>query len=188
MPANTLRRAVILGALGFGLVSLLIFATVAFGERWMYSQFGLIGSYLVWTILFIMLGGGVLGFLVSGRWRLPRFYLLFGMAFFAYAVGWTGAYFSLRGKWGELAGSVIGSMLMGSILAAGFGALGSAVKLSIILFIANSAGYFLGSALNNLTGGNTGMLLWGCLYGVCLGSGLGAVIHLAQTQPDTVTT
>ena len=185
MPANTLRRAIIVGAVGFGIASLAVFGTVAFGERWMYSRFGLIGSYLAWTVLFILLGGGILGTLVSGRWRLPRFFLLFGVVFLAYAIGWTGAYFSLRGKWGEWAGSVIGSMLLGSLLAAGFGALGSAVKLSLVLFVANSAGYFLGSALNDFIGGSSGMLLWGLLYGVFLGSGLGAAIHLAQTQPDT---
>lgn len=183
-PHRSLRSAIITGALGFGLVSVCVFATVAFGERWMYSHFGLVGSYLAWTILFIVLGGAVLGSRVTGRWKLPKFYLLFGLAFLVYAVGWTGAYFSIRGKLGEWAGSVAGSLLMGSVLAAGFGALHLVVKLATILFITNSAGYFLGSAVNMLAGGNTGMLLWGSIYGVCLGSGLGAAIYLAQTQPD----
>src|SRR5687768_1741716 len=92
-----LSRSIVIGAIGFGLASLVVFATVAFGERWMYAQLGLWGAYLVWTALFILLGGAALGSLVVGRWRLPRFYLLYGIAFFAYAIGWIGAYFTLRG-------------------------------------------------------------------------------------------
>lgn len=182
----TLGRSLLTGALGFCLVSLGVFATVAFAERWMYARLGLFGAYLAWTALFILLGGGVMGALVVGRWRLPRFYLLFGLAFVAYAAGWVGAYFVLRGAAGEWVGSLAGSLLMGLVLAAGFGAARSALNLSAILFVANSAGYFLGSALNDAVGGQTGMLLWGGAYGLCLGAGLGAVLHFAQARPARV--
>jgi hypothetical protein len=178
----SLARSLLTGGLGFGLASLCVFATVAFAERWMYTQLGLFGAYLAWTALFILLGGTVLGSLVAGRWRLPRFYILFGLAFFAYAAGWVGAYFTFRGAAGEWVGSLAGSFLMGSVLAAGFGTARSALKLSAVLFVANSAGYFLGSALNNSVGGIAGMLLWGTMYGLCLGAGLGAVLHLAQAK------
>ena len=87
--------------MGFCLASLCVFATVAFAERWMYARLGLYGAYLAWTALFILLGGGVLGPLAVGRWRMPRFYLLFGLAFFAYAAGWVVAYFILRGSAGR---------------------------------------------------------------------------------------
>ena len=162
-----------------------MFATVTFAERWMYARLGLFGAYLAWTALFILLGGGVLGSLVSGPWRLPKFYLLFGLAFFAYAVGWVGAYFVLRGAAGEWVGSLAGSLLMASVLAAGLGALRSVLKLSAVLFVTNSVGYFLGSALNDSVGGSAGMLLWGAVYGLCLGAGLGAVLHLAQSRRPT---
>ena len=148
----------------------------------MYAQFGLYGAYLVWTALFILLGGGALGVLVGGRWRLPKFYLLFGAAFFAYAVGWVGAYFVLRGAAGEWVGSLVGSLLMGTVFAAGFGRARSALNLSAVLFVANSVGYFLGSALNDAVGGRAGMLLWGAAYGLGLGAGLGAVLHFAQVR------
>src|ERR671915_1443799 len=120
-PTPSLGRSLLIGALGFGLVSLCVFATVAFAERWMYARLGLPGAYLVWTALFILLGGGVLGSLVVGRWRLPRFYLLFGLAFFAYAAGWVGAYFALRGGAGEWVGSVAGGRLLGPGLPGGVG-------------------------------------------------------------------
>lgn len=180
-----MKRSLLIGGLGFGLASLCVFATVAFGERWMYINLGLAGAYLVWTALFILLGGGVLGSLVAGRWRVPKFYLLFGLAFFAYAVGWTAAYFMLRGSAGEWVGSLVGSLLLGSVFAIGFGVLRSALSFSAVLFIANSVGYFLGSALNDSVGGKAGMLLWGAAYGVFLGAGLGAVLHLAQTRRTT---
>ena len=178
----SLARSVVTGAVGFCVVSLCVFATVAFGERWMYVNLGLLGAYLAWTVLFIVLGGAVFGSLVVGRWRLPKFYLLYALAFFAYAAGWVGAYFSLRGVAGEWVGSLVGSILMALVFALGFGAVRSILKLSAVLFLANSVGYFLGSALNNYVGGSAGMLLWGTAYGLCLGLGLGAALHLAQTQ------
>ena len=178
----SLATSLLTGAIGFGVVSLCVFATVAFGERWMYRNLGLAGAYLAWTIMFILLGGAVLGSLVVGRWRLPKFYLLYGLAFFAYAVGWTAAYFILRGVAGEWVGSLAGSVLMALVLASGFRKVGATLKFSAILFIANSIGYFLGSALNDHFRGSTGMLLWGVAYGLFLGAGMGAVLHYAQVE------
>jgi hypothetical protein len=176
----SLSRAIVIGGIGFSLASLCVFATVAFAERWLYTHAGLFGAYLVWTLLFILLGGAALGSLVVGRWRLPKFYLLYGIAFFAYAVGWVGAYFTLRGSAGEWVGSLLGSGLMAFVFALGFGALRSILQLSAIVFITNSLGYFAGSAINDSLGGKGGMLLWGIVYGLCLGAGIGAVLRLAQ--------
>jgi hypothetical protein len=178
----SLSRSVVTGAVGFCAVSLCVFATVAFGERWMYTNLGLLGAYLAWTALFIVLGGAVFGSLVQGRWRQPRFFILFTIAFFAYAVGWVGAYFILRGVAGEWMGSLVGSILMALVFAAGFGATRSILKLSVVLFVANSVGYFLGSALNDYFGDKPGMLLWGAAYGLFLGAGIGAVLHFAQKE------
>ncbi len=178
----SLKRALAIGGIGFCFVSLCVFATVAFAERWMYAQLGLVGAYVAWTALFILLGGGVLGSLIVGKWRLPKFYLLFGAAFFAYAMGWVAAYFILREGAGEWLGSLAGSILMGLVLAAGFNVIRYTLNLSAMLFITNSIGYFLGLALNNAFKGSTGMLLWGGAYGLFLGLGIGAALHLAQTR------
>jgi hypothetical protein len=180
MPS--LKRSLVIGGLGFSAVSLCVFATVAFAQRWMYTHIGVLGAYLIWTGLFILLGGAVLGTLVVGRWRLPRFYLLYGLAFFAYAAGWVAAYFTLRGLAGEWVGSVVGSFLMALVFAVGFRVIAQIVKFSVLLTLANSLGYFTGSALNNYVGDKTGMLLWGVIYGLCLGVGIGAVLHSAQSQ------
>jgi hypothetical protein len=178
----SLVRSLLTGSLGFGAASLCVFATVAYAESWMYLHLGLLGAYLAWTVLFILLGGGVLGSLVVRRWEMPRFYLLFAVAFFAYAAGWVVAYFVLGAVAGEWIGSLAGSLLMGLVLARGFGVASSVYKLSTILFVANSLGYFLGSAVNDSIEGKPGMLLWGLIYGLCLGAGIGAVLHFAQAR------
>jgi hypothetical protein len=176
----SLIEALVKGGVGFAVVSLCVFATVAFAERWMYAHLGPAGAYLTWTALFILLGGAVLGSLVVGRWRLPGFYVLFGLGFLAYAGGWVVAYFTLHGRLGEWVGSVAGSILMALVFGSGFAVSRSIPKLAVILFAANSLGYFAGSVLFYSLGAPTGMLLWGVIYGFCLGAGIGAVLHLAQ--------
>jgi len=176
----SLPRSILIGGLGFAVVSLCVFATVAFGERWMYRNLTVIGAYVVWTVLFILVGGAVLGSLVVKRWRLPRFYFLYGGAFFLYAIGWVVAYFTSPNAAGEWLGSLAGSVLMALVYAAGFGVMRSVLKFSLLLFIANSLGYFLGAMFDASVRGSTGMLLWGVLYGLFLGAGIGAVLHLAQ--------
>ena len=183
----SLAKSIATGALGFGAISLGVFATVAFAESAMYKTLGLAGSYLTWTVLFILLSGAVFGQLTVVRWRLPSFYLLFGLAFFGYAVAWTVAYFTLRNTTGEFAGSLAGSILMAAVFAAGFGRLSSTLKLSAVLFVSNGLGYFLGSALNNSFGGRAGMLLWGVAYGLFFGAGIGAALRLVQVDTKTST-
>jgi hypothetical protein len=176
----SLGRSILIGSFGFLFASLCVFATVAFAERWMYRNLGLSGAYILWTVLFIFLGGALLSPLVIGPDRLWRFQLLFGTAFLLYAASWVASYFTLRGVAGEWAGSLIGSILMALVIAQAFGVLNSFFAQAAALFIANSAGYFLGSLLNDSISGRTGMLLWGVLYGLCLGAGLGLSIFLAQ--------
>ena len=185
MTVPSFGKSIVTGAIGFGLVSLCVFATVAFAQRWMYRNLSVLGAYVAWTVLFILLGGGALGSLVVGRWRLPKFYLLYGLAFFFYAVGWVVSYFILRDGAGEWVGSFAGSILMALVFAAGFGVIRSTLKFAAILFVANSVGYFLGLALNASFRGSTGMLLWGVAYGLFLGAGIGAVLHLAQSNTVT---
>ena len=178
----SLQKSLLIGGLGFCAVSLCVFATVAFAERWMYTNLTVLGAYLAWTALFVLLGGAVLGSLVVRQWRLPKFYLLYGMAFFLYAVGWIVAYFTLRGRAGEWLGLLAGSILMALVFAVGFKVIRSTANFAVILFVANLIGYFLGSALNDYLGGQVGMLLWGVSYGLLVGAAIGAVLHFAQTR------
>jgi hypothetical protein len=178
----SLSQSLLFGGIGFCAASLLVFTTVAFAERWMYQHMGLSGAYATWTMLFIFLGGAVFIPLLIIRANWWRFYILFTIAFLFYAIGWTGAYFTLRGKIAEWVASLAASVLMGFILSLGFNALRSSAKLIATLFVSNSVGYFLGDALNNAIGGKPGMLLWGVAYGLFLGAGLGAVLYFAQAS------
>jgi hypothetical protein len=180
-PLPTLARSIATGAIGFGLVSLCVFATVAFIEAWMFRNLGLFGSYLAWIVLFILLSGGVFGSLVVvDRWRLPKFYLLWAVAFFAYAAVWMIAYFGLGRSTGEIVGSLVGSIFMALVLAVGFRSFGSTVKLSAVLFVSNFLGYFLGASLFETLRAPTGMLLFGVVYGLLFGAGIGAALQIAQ--------
>ena len=175
-------RSIVTGAVGFGVVSLGVFATVAFAERWMYTTLGVFGAYLTWTVLFILLSGAVFGSLVVVRWRLPRFYVLWALAFFAYAAAWMIAYFTLGRTVGEVIGSLVGAVLMAVVLAAGYGSPRSTLKLSAILFVSNFLGYFLGAALFDFFfNGRVAMLLFGVVYGLFFGAGIGAALQLVQT-------
>jgi hypothetical protein len=169
------------GALAFCLASLLVFATVAFAEGWMFRHLGVYGAYATWTVLFIVLGGLVLSRLVTVRRGATWFHFVFGAAFLAYAVAWMAAYFTLRGSTGEWIGSLAGSVLMGLVLALAFDARPAALKLMVVLCITNCAGYFLGAALYYSIRGAIGMLLYGVVYGLFVGAGLGAALHLCQT-------
>src|SRR6185503_551877 len=108
------------GSLRFGLASLLVYATVAFGERWMYRHLGLLGSYGAWTLLFIGFGGLALKRLVVQPRAKRTFWRWFSLAFFAYAAGWMTSYFTLRGAAGEWLGSLAGSATLGLVLAVSF--------------------------------------------------------------------
>ena len=161
-------QAALRGAIGFGLPSLVVFGTVAFCERWMYQTLGMYGAYAAWTLLFILPVGTVLRSLVMDPARRRVFPLLFGAAFFLYAVGWMAGYFMLRKSWGEhpaeLLASLLGSALLALPLAAGLGGTRRFGRLFGILFAANTAGYFLGEALHFVVGRPAGMVLWGVVY------------------------
>ena len=179
----SLSKSITTGATGFGLVSIYVFATVAFAERWMFQNLGLFGSYIAWIVMFILLSGRVLGSLVvEDRWRLPKFYLLWAVAFFAYAAVWMIAYFNIGRTKGEAAGSLVGSIFMALVFAAGFRSLGSTIKLSAVLFVSNFLGYFLGAALFDSLSAPIGMLLFGVVYGLLFGAGIGAALQIVQRK------
>lgn len=182
LQASSPAGAALRGGLGFGAASLLVFATVAFGERWMYENLGLGGAYAAWTLLFAGLGGLSLAGMVAPALR-RRFWAAFAFGFLAYSAGWIAAYFTLRGTAGEWLGSLGGSLLMALVFAAAFRQLGETPVFAAILFVANSIGYFAGSAANDAATGKAGMLLWGALYGFFLGAGLGLVLRrVARTN------
>jgi hypothetical protein len=181
----TLGESLLFGSLGFFGASLLVFSTVAFAGYWMYENLGEGLAYAVWAAIFILAGGAVLSRLVIGPGALVRFYPLFCLAFFLYAAGWVAAYFPLRDAKdarGEWLASLVGTLLIATVFAWGFGAWRAWPKMAIALFASHSAGYFLGSFIHSRLGGRTGMLLWGASYGWLFGMGLSYAIYTAQRE------
>ena len=175
-------RSLLIGTIGFLTASLVVFATVAFGERWMYRTFGLSGAYLIWTTLFIAIAGSLLSRLVLGPGRFQRFFVLFTAAFLLYAIGWIAAYFVIRGAGGEIAGSLAGTALMAGVICIVFGRTDKFLTVLLILFVGNSIGYFLGRLLNDSFQGRLGMLMWGVCFGIGLGAALGKVFYEIQSH------
>lgn len=173
------------GAFRFTLASLVVYATVAFGEGWMYENLGRSGAYAAWTILFIGLGAYSLQNLVRETMQGFRFTLIFSLSFLLYAIGWIACYFSLGGGLGEWLGSLAGSVLLSLGLALGFGRFARSPIISIVIFTLHSAGYFLGDIANNIFPRPTGMLLWGLAYGIGLGAALGAALFILQSSRDS---
>lgn len=181
----TLGRSLIVGAFGFCAVSLLVFATWSYGERWMYSQFGVYGAYFIWIALFMLTSGAVLSPLIIGPGHLLRFYLFFIVAFFCYGAAWTLIYLNVRGvlrPWREWIASLVGSIIWAVLIALAFGAKKQLWKLMAVMFVAHSAGYFIGTALFWAMRSETGNLLYGVIYGVGMGLGLGGSFYIAQSE------
>jgi hypothetical protein len=153
----------------------------------MYRNLGLAGSYAAWTLLFIWFGGLALKPLVVQPKAKRTFWRWFSLAFFAYAAAWILSYFTLPGVVGEWRGSLTGSAVLGMVLVPVFGARRRYPRISVELFLAHSAGYFLGEWLHYCMHGKIGMLLWGVCYGLGFGLGLARALYFAQTA-DGVST
>lgn len=197
--APTLRESVLRGAIGFTLVSLGGFAPWVLAGRWFYRNVGEAGLYAACAIVFIGLSGWLLHRLIIGPGSVIRFYQLFSLAFAAYAIAWTVGWMTLGGVAGGLVGLLAGTVAMGVILAFGFAAREASPMIVAILFLTNSAGYFIGewahNALNALqTGQALGITLdsrtramlakaaWGLFYGIGFGAGIGFAFHACQVR------
>ncbi len=163
------------GALRFGLASLLVFTTVAFAKPWMFENLGGFGAYLTWVVLFILLGGVALR-PIAGWTRTRGFLPRFAAAFLAYAVGWIGSYATLQGDLGEWVGAVAAPLSMAVAFCASRTAWSLFPRLALTLFVAHVVGYFGGEPLYRSIDAPFGMLLWGVVYGLSLGAGLGVAL------------
>lgn len=192
---QTARSAILRGALGFALVSMAGFAVWAFAGRWFYRNVGEAGLYAVSTVVFIGLSGLLLHRLVKGLGALRKFYLAFVPAFMAYAVAWSVCWFLLKFGAGEWLGSLIGSMVFAMVLGRSLGSTRGLWKVIAVLFAGHSAGYFLGgilymskaspailSGLSKQQLALTGQMLWGLLYGLGFGAGMGFAFHTFQNR------
>ncbi|HAV64353.1 MAG TPA: hypothetical protein DCY13_18545 [Verrucomicrobiales bacterium] len=182
-----LRQSIMVGTIGFTLVSVAMFGLWAIAGHWLTQQFGEIGFYAILGVGFMAAGGGVFQPILIGN-NLGRFYALFVGSFLLYAVIWTACYLIARemgqAQAGEWAGSIIGPALMGALFALTFRAPDQLVRCMAALVLGHSAGYFTGDlffALESLHN-RFGMLLWGLTYGAGFGAGIAASLYWCQTR------
>ncbi len=176
----SLRQSLSVGGGGFCLIGVVVFAIVAVSDNWLKHRLGEIGSYAVYSLLFIFLAAGLFRRLVVQPAPVFRFYVLFAAAFMLYSAGWTTGYSLLRSWLGEWFGSLLAATALGLTLAAAFDAPKQAFKVIVFLFLALSAGYFPGEFIHHALPGNAGWLLWGAAYGLGLGIGLGYSLYACQ--------
>jgi hypothetical protein len=175
-----LFKALTAGSLGFCLVSTAVFASVAYGERTLYSSLGKIGAYVTWICFFILGAGFVLGRLVIGPGGISRFYGFFTVAFLIYSCVWMVSYFLFKGLIGEVIGTLAGGLILGMLFLAGFDVRKAAAGVVFTVLLGSTTGYFLGRFVWVSIPGTTGMVGWGVVYGLCFGMALSFAVYLSQ--------
>ncbi|MBL9139124.1 MAG: hypothetical protein JNK85_24870 [Verrucomicrobiales bacterium] len=207
----SLSVSIVLGSIGFCLVSIAGFIPWAIFGRELGRSLGEAGMYAVCALVFIALAGPFLHRLIMGGGSLLRFYQLFPIAFGAYSIAWIAGWMALRGHPGSLVGLLAGTALMGWILTRAFDAQDALWPIVAALFLSNAAGYFIGgwveaglmkarelsffgNPLPRRSQMRFAMLAWGVFYGLGLGAGLGYAFHrcqraarslIGQTPPPT---
>ena len=189
-------RPILIGSLGFAVVSVVAFSLWAFGGRWFHAHGGDAAMYPAIALVFIGLTGLVLRPLVPGDRALTRFYGAFVPAFLIYAVVWCLAWFVIKREAGEWIGSFLGSLAFAVVVMKRMGAKSAFLMTGFFVFAMHSLGYFLGGkVMYGILGGCcaewfTGwtreqikivaMLGWGLHYGLGFGAGIGLAFDQAQ--------
>lgn len=206
----TFKQSLLLGGIGFTLISLIVFGIWAFGGRALSKGLGEGGFYAVCAVAFIGLSGALFDRLIVVRGTLARFYGLFTVSFFAYSFLWCVAWFLLQKQqpnvWygfatgarpAGVAGALAGTLAMAACFSAGFSNWKPFWKNAAILFATNTVGYFLGdlmftwllsdagaNALDNSIGKAARIVLaklsWGLGYGLGFGVGIAQNLHALQ--------
>jgi len=182
---SSMVESITRGLIGFTIMSIAGFAPWALSGLHLYRSIGEAGLYAVCALVFIVLSGPLLHRLIIGPGSLWRFYLLFSLAFFAYAAAWTVSWMTLGGNKGSIVGLLMGTVLMGWMLAAAFDAHRAAPVVIAALFVGNAIGYFSGGwLLDVLSSTRTHPVLdklaWGVCYGIGFGAALGFAFHVCQ--------
>jgi len=184
---RTMIAAIIRGALGFAAVGVAAFSVWAFGGKAFKGRGGEPAMYAAITLVFLGLSGLVLHPLVEGPRRLWRFYKVFIPAFLAYAAVWCAFWAALKFGPGEWLGSAGGSAAFALVAGLLLGNRRAIPKGAAALFVTHSIGYFAGGPVfygMHKTHPQLGMLLWGVIYGLGFGAGLGYVFFISQRPAE----
>lgn len=177
--------SVLRGALGFAAVSLAAFGLWALAGKWLAAHLKEGGFYAVDAFMFLALSGLALHPLVAGPRSWLRFNKVFIPAFLAYAVAWNASWFALGWVKGEWLGSLAGTCAFAAVLGGFFGSFKPFLRSAGVLFVGHSAGYFLGGPIHYHNKGMWGIFVWGLLYGLGFGAGIGYAFHAFQKRPNS---
>lgn len=182
--APTLGGSILRGIIGFTIVSVAGFAPWPLIDRFVPHP-TVTELYLACTAVFIGFSGPCLHRLIIGPGSLSRCYKLFTLAFIAYAIGWITCWELRPDDLGGIGGLLVGTALMGVILALAFDHPRAMPKSILALFLLNTAGYYAGGKLEGILGvthRHAAQFLWGACYGIGFGAGLGAAFFFCQER------
>lgn len=199
----TLRESVLRGMIGFTLVSVAGFTPWVLAGNWFYRNPGELMMYSSCALVFVGLSGLLLHRLIIGPSSLGRFYAFFSAAFLVYSVGWIGGWMLLRGHAGSIVGLLAGTFLMSVFFGMAFEAKQKIVVVSVVLFVTNALGYFVGGWIEGylhqqkefgiagvvLSGASLAIFMkymWAICYGAGFGAGLGIAFFVCQTEVRTL--
>src|SRR5687767_3611938 len=101
-------RFLLTGLVGIGVVSFIVFATVAYAERALIRSLSHLGAYLFWALTFMVGGGGVLATLVHAPHSRGKFMGMYALGFFLYSAAYVVFYFPLHNVPAEALGIGVG--------------------------------------------------------------------------------
>jgi len=182
VPARTLTltQSLGLGAGGFCVVSVLVITVAAFADNTLRNYLGRTGAYLVYDLMIVLMAGAVFRRLIIAPHPAFRAYVLFTAAFFLYYVTWATAFHPFQNLLAEWLGSLAGGIGLGLVFATVFDAPKQALRAILILCVGSAAGYFGGRFLRQYFPGIAGALVWGAVYGLGMGTGLGYALYACQ--------
>jgi hypothetical protein len=178
--APSLTASVLRGAVGFAAVGAASFAVWAFGGR----HLGTAGVYGGTAAAFLVLSVLFLHPLAGGPARFARAFI---PAFLAYCAVWCLFWFRMGFGLGEWLGSAVGCLAFAFTAGSLLGRFDAAARAFVVLFIAHSAGYFLGGLPYyawRKSMPSAMMLAWGLIYGLGFGAGIGFVFWSSRQTED----
>ena len=176
---------ILMAGLRFSIVGLAGFAPWVFGA----GKFNSIAIlYTACAVPFFALGGLALYPDVRERLSLPKTYLLFFGAFFAFAVGWCLIYLNSLDKYGEVFGALLGTAALCLVVRSTFERKGGFLESLGVVFTLFTTGYFAGDWLFYVVFPHSlaawGQLAWGFCFGFGFGAGLGWLARDCTTGLD----
>ena len=192
-------RSMLIGSLGFTVVSLAAFAVWAWGGGWFRGRGDEPAMYAAIAAVFLLLSGALLQPLVRGPRRWIRFHQVFTLAFLAYSIVWSACWFTLGFGWGEWLGALLGSLAFVSVTSWFFHSWERWTMAVLVFFALHTIGYFAGGRamyqlwewsrmvpvpppFDKSQWRTLAMLSWGLFYGLGFGAGLGYVLESRQPR------